>query len=78
MEGPGVSNQATPIAGPGTQNLTVTLKNGKYDFFCSVPGHKALGMNADVTVGPSAASAGGGGGVDKSGGGASSSGGGWS
>jgi uncharacterized cupredoxin-like copper-binding protein len=72
IEGPGVSNQATPTSAPGTQNLTVTLKAGKYDFFCSVPGHKALGMNADVTVGSGGGSSGGGGG------GSSSSGGGWS
>jgi uncharacterized cupredoxin-like copper-binding protein len=51
IDGPGVSNKSTPISGPGTQNLTVTLKAGKYDFFCSVPGHKALGMNVNVTVG---------------------------
>ena len=78
IEGPGVSNQATPTAGPGTQNLTVTLQNGKYDFFCSVPGHKALGMNVDVTVGSGSGSSGGGGGSSSSGGGSTSSGGGWS
>ena len=77
VEGPGVSNQSTPIAGPGTQNLTVTLQNGKYDFFCSVPGHKALGMNADVTVGSGGGSASGGA-TTSSGGGSSSSGGSWS
>jgi uncharacterized cupredoxin-like copper-binding protein len=77
IEGPGVSNQATPTFAPGIQNLTVTLQNGKYDFFCSVPGHKALGMNVDVTVG-SGGSSGGGGGAASSGGGSSSSGGSWS
>lgn len=51
IDGPGVSNAATPIIGPGTTSVTVTLKAGKYDFFCSVPGHKELGMNANVTVG---------------------------
>jgi plastocyanin len=74
IEGPGVSNQATPTSGPGTQNLTVTLKQGKYDFFCSVPGHKALGMNVDVTVGSSNAGAA----STSSGGASTSSGGGWS
>jgi uncharacterized cupredoxin-like copper-binding protein len=74
IEGPGVSNQATPTFGPGTQNLTVTLKQGKYDFFCSVPGHKALGMNVDVTVGSSNAGAA----STSSGGASTSSGGGWS
>ncbi len=52
IEGPGVDNAATPTFGSGeTKTLTVTLKNGKYDFFCSVPGHKQAGMNVDVTVG---------------------------
>jgi len=52
IEGPGVDNQATPTFGSGeTKTLTVTLKDGKYDFFCSVPGHKQAGMNVDVTVG---------------------------
>jgi uncharacterized cupredoxin-like copper-binding protein len=51
VNGPGVSDQATPTFGPGTKNLTVTLKSGAYDLFCSVPGHKALGMDTKLTVG---------------------------
>ena len=52
IEGPGVDKAATPTFGSGeTKTLTVTLKTGKYDFFCSVPGHKQAGMNVDVTVG---------------------------
>jgi uncharacterized cupredoxin-like copper-binding protein len=51
VDGPGVSDQATPTFGPGTKNLTVTLKSGTYDLFCSVPGHKALGMDTKLTVG---------------------------
>jgi uncharacterized cupredoxin-like copper-binding protein len=50
VDGPGVSDQATPTFGKGTQNLTVTLKSGTYDLFCSVPGHKALGMDTKLTV----------------------------
>ena len=77
VSGPGVTAQATPTAGPGTQNLTVTLQNGKYDLYCSVPGHKALGMNAEITVGSGGGSSGGGG-TTSSGGGSTSSGGSWS
>lgn len=51
VNGPGVSDQATPTFGKGTKNLTVTLKSGTYDVFCSVPGHKALGMDTKLTVG---------------------------
>jgi plastocyanin len=69
IEGPGVDNQATPTFSSGTQSLTVTLTNGSYDFFCSVPGHKEAGMNLDVTVGGGGAA--GGGSTEDSGGGGS-------
>jgi plastocyanin len=51
INGPGVSNSATPTFASGTKTLNVTLSAGSYDFFCSVPGHKALGMDVTVTVG---------------------------
>ena len=75
ISGPGLSNTATPTFASGTQKLTVTLENGTYDFYCSVPGHKAAGMNVNVTVGGGGAAATTGG---SSSGGSSSSGGGWS
>ncbi|HEX3331434.1 MAG TPA: cupredoxin domain-containing protein [Gaiellales bacterium] len=79
IDGPGVAGKATPTSGPGTQTLTVTLKKGTYDLFCSVPGHKALGMDTKLHVGS------GGSGTaaassttsTSSGGGSSSSGGSW-
>ena len=50
IKGPGVS-AATPQFNSGqTQRLTVDLKPGFYDFYCSIPGHKAAGMDAKVTV----------------------------
>jgi plastocyanin len=51
INGPGVDNQATSTFTSGTQKLTVTLSNGSYDFYCSVPGHKQAGMDVNVTVG---------------------------
>jgi uncharacterized cupredoxin-like copper-binding protein len=46
-----VDNKKTPVIGPGkTADLTVTLKSGSYDVYCSVPGHKAAGMDATVKV----------------------------
>ena len=80
VNGPGVADKATPISGPGTQTLTVTLKKGTYDLFCSVPGHRALGMDTKLQVGS------GGSGTaaassttsTSSGGGSTSSGGSWS
>lgn len=51
ISGPGVSNQATPtFAAGGSETLTVTLQSGKYQFYCSVPSHKQLGMLDTVTV----------------------------
>jgi uncharacterized cupredoxin-like copper-binding protein len=50
IKGNGVDAK-TPVYPPGqTETLKVTLKPGKYDFYCSVPGHKAAGMNVTVTV----------------------------
>ena len=90
IEGPGVNDQATPTFTSGTQSLTVTLKNGSYELFCSVPGHKEAGMDVNVTVGGGGGGAagstttedsggGGGGGSteDSSSGGSTESGGGW-
>jgi uncharacterized cupredoxin-like copper-binding protein len=80
INGPGVSDKGTPtFAAGGSMDLTVTLQNGSYDLFCSVPGHKQLGMDTHLTVGSGGAAAGGGstngGGSTKSG--STASGGGW-
>jgi uncharacterized cupredoxin-like copper-binding protein len=51
INGPGVDNKKTPLINPGkTAQLSVDLKSGSYDFYCSVPGHKAAGMDVKVTV----------------------------
>jgi len=34
----------------GTAELKVTLKAGKYELYCSVPGHEAAGMRLNITV----------------------------
>jgi uncharacterized cupredoxin-like copper-binding protein len=52
ITGPGLKNATTKDISPGqSTKLTVTLKKGKYDVFCPVPGHKMLGMNVNLTVG---------------------------
>jgi uncharacterized cupredoxin-like copper-binding protein len=39
------------IVNPGkTTSVTVTLKRGKYTFYCPVPGHRQLGMKGTLTV----------------------------
>ena len=51
INGPGVDNEKTPVFSPGkTEELTVDLKTGSYDFYCSVPGHKQAGMDVKVKV----------------------------
>jgi uncharacterized cupredoxin-like copper-binding protein len=46
----GMSEKTKLIAPGGSATLTVTLKAGKYELYCSVPGHEAAGMKLSVTV----------------------------
>ena len=41
---------STPTFKGGSKTLSVTLKAGTYKFFCSVPGHRAAGMEGTITV----------------------------
>lgn len=41
---------ATPTFQGGTKTLTLNLKPGSYVFYCSVPGHRAAGMEGKLTV----------------------------
>jgi plastocyanin len=51
VAGPGVDKAHTPTIGGGaTATLKVTLQAGEYDFYCSVPGHKQLGMDVKIKV----------------------------
>jgi uncharacterized cupredoxin-like copper-binding protein len=63
ITGPGIKMAMTKDISPGqSAKLTVTLKKGAYDIDCPVPGHKALGMNVNISVsGGSAAKTSGGG-----------------
>ena len=38
------------IPAGGSADLTVTLKPGTYELYCTVPGHEAAGMKIDITV----------------------------
>jgi uncharacterized cupredoxin-like copper-binding protein len=38
------------IPAGGSAELTVTLKPGKYELHCTVPGHEAAGMKLEITV----------------------------
>jgi plastocyanin len=41
---------ATPTFQGATKTLTLTLTAGTYKYFCSVPGHRAAGMEGTLTV----------------------------
>ncbi len=41
---------ATPTFQGATKTLTLNLKPGTYTFYCSVPGHRAAGMEGTLTV----------------------------
>jgi len=44
-------DKATADLQPGESgDLTVDLKPGKYELYCSIDGHKKLGMDAELTV----------------------------
>jgi uncharacterized cupredoxin-like copper-binding protein len=50
IRGGGV-NKGTPTIDPGkSSSLKVDLKPGTYDVYCSIPGHKQLGMDLTLTV----------------------------
>jgi len=53
ITGAGVSGTPkTPIINAGgTSKLSVALKAGTYTLYCTVPGHKAAGMLAKLTIG---------------------------
>jgi uncharacterized cupredoxin-like copper-binding protein len=50
LDGQGISRSGA-IAQPGaTSSVTVTLKPGKYSFYCPVGNHRAQGMEGQLTV----------------------------
>jgi uncharacterized cupredoxin-like copper-binding protein len=77
ISGPGVSKETTGTIDPGsTAGVTVALEKGTYAFYCSIDGHRQLGMDVSVKVGSGGSAMGGSGGGNTSGG-SSGSGGGW-
>jgi plastocyanin len=52
VEGKGIEKRIPGTIAPGaSKKLTLTLKPGKYEWYCPVDGHKGLGMKGDITVG---------------------------
>jgi plastocyanin len=46
----GVNAKGAVVGQGGKSTVTVTLKPGKYTFYCSVDGHEAAGMNGELDV----------------------------
>jgi uncharacterized cupredoxin-like copper-binding protein len=50
VEGHGVDKDGKIVRPGKTTSVTVTLKKGKYTYYCPVPGHKQAGMKGTLTV----------------------------
>lgn len=50
VEGKGVNQKGPVVSGGRSSDIKVTLKAGKYTFYCSVPGHREAGMVGQLTV----------------------------
>jgi mono/diheme cytochrome c family protein len=50
VKGAGVNKKGPTVGKGGTSKLSVALKPGKYEFYCSVPGHEAGGMKGTLSV----------------------------
>src|SRR5262249_47264072 len=56
IEGNGVEQRTGHISPGGSATLTVTLsKDGSYEVYCPIDGHRQNGMEASLTVGAGAA-----------------------
>jgi uncharacterized cupredoxin-like copper-binding protein len=50
VEGNGVDKDGPIVQSGKTSTVSATLKAGKYEFYCPVPGHKAAGMKGELIV----------------------------
>ena len=50
IRGNGVEEEGDQVTDGGTSKVSVELKPGKYEFYCSVPGHEQGGMKGTLTV----------------------------
>ena len=50
VEGKGVDKDGETVGKGGVSKVSVSLKPGKYEFYCPVAGHKDAGMKGTLTV----------------------------
>jgi plastocyanin len=50
IKGNGVDKDGSIVGQGGTSTVTASLKPGKYEFYCPVPGHEQAGMKGTLTV----------------------------
>jgi uncharacterized cupredoxin-like copper-binding protein len=50
IEGKGIEKRGKNVKPGKTSTVTVTLKPGKYEYYCPVDGHHAAGMEGKLTV----------------------------
>ena len=50
VKGAGANQNGKVVPQGGTSTVSISLKPGKYTFYCSVPGHEAAGMKGTLTV----------------------------
>lgn len=50
IEGNGVKEEGKDVSNGGVSKVTATLKPGTYQYFCTLPGHRAAGMEGVLTV----------------------------
>jgi plastocyanin len=50
IDGGGVDEEGNTVQQGGTSTVSATLRPGRYEFYCSVPGHRQGGMEGQLTI----------------------------
>jgi plastocyanin len=50
LEGAGIDEHGETVGSGETSTVSATLRAGRYEFYCSVPGHRQGGMTGTLTI----------------------------